>query len=229
MSMFIITRTTEYVAILADNLAHIEYALGNKAPLPAPKLTHVAPCIFATHAGSWQPAYEILSNFHEYILSSPRARTFDEIEKYLEREGNLCQKKYCKLWNKESFDLRVPIILTGPYRHPEDIKLKISSTILIFETANKFKPTRSSGGWFAIDNAVTSVLTELMALPVIKDLMYKTPLSMVQILRAIHSFVSHISVYVSTDCSVAIIGEEDEFTLFEGNMVTLPMQALKYG
>lgn len=229
MSMFIIARTTKYAVILADNLAHKEYAQGNKAPLPAPKLSHVAPCVFATHTGSWQPAYEILGNFHNFLLTSPRPRTFDEIAGYLEQEGNRCYQQYREKWKREMFDLRVPIILTGPYRHPEDVNQQITSTILIFETANKFKPTRSHGGWFAVDDDVSKVLSALMGLNVVNDLLHASPLSMVQVMRALHAFVAHISIYVSSTCSIVIIGEEDEHMLIEGHMVSFPMQALRFG
>lgn len=231
MSMFIITRTTQYVVILADNLAHKDFAVGNKAPLPAPKLTHVAPCVFATHAGTWQPAFEILSNFREFLLSSPNLRTFDEITAYLEKEGNKCFEKYCKLWKRDakSFDLKIPIILTGSYRHKEDIAQNICSTILIFETANSFKPTRSHGGWFAVDTEVSTILSNLMNITVIKNLMNASPLSMASVLKALHSFVSNISVYVSSNCNIVIIGEDDEHSLIEGHMISLPMKALIQG
>jgi hypothetical protein len=229
MSMFIIARNVEFAVLLADDLAHKEYAQGNKAPLPAPKLSHVAPCVFASHAGLWQPAYEILSNFHDFLLASPRPRVFDEIVGYLEQEGNRCYQQYCEKWKREMFDLRVPIVLTGPYRHPEDASQQLTSTVLIFETANKFKPAKSSGGWFAVDDDVSKILSALMGLKVVNDLLHAGPLSMVQVMKALHAFVAHMSIYASPTCSIVIIGEEDEHMLIEGHMVSFPMRALRFG
>lgn len=229
MSMFIIARTTECAVILADNLGHKDYGGGNKVQLPAPKLTHVAPCVFATHAGSWQPAYELLHNFHEFLLSSPYPRAFDELAVYLEEEGNRCYLDYCKKLEKNSFDLRVPLVLTGPYRHPDDVSQKISSTILVYETANKFKPTRSHGAWFAYDGKTSNMLTAILGLDIINDLIHSNPLAIAQTMKALHSFVAQLTIYVSSSCSVVIIGEEDEHTLIEGHMTSLPMRALKHG
>jgi|GEM_PF-1777004 len=229
MSTFLVYRRKEYAVILADLLAYRQYGGTNKTSLRAPKLTHVAPCVFAAHAGNWQPAYEVLSNFHEYLLASPATRTFDEIAQYLEQEGNRCFQKWCKIQQVGILDIRIPIILTGPYRHPDDVSNGVSSTCLIVETANKFKPARGFGAYWAYDDEVTKVALALLELPAIKHWLNTGPLSLVQALRAIHSFIAEICTFVSPDRSIVIIGDEDEHTIIEGPMVSLPMKALGFG
>jgi len=229
MSMYIISRTTAYAVMLADHLAYREFEQGNKAPLNAPKLTHIAPCVFAAHAGSWQAAFEIFSNFHDYLLASPQPRTFDDIAQYLEQESNRCYQKYCELWKRDKFDLRLPIVLTGPYRCADDFNQQISSTIIICETANKFKPTPVHGAWWAATDEATQIVTALIDLPATKYMQTTGPLSLAQVLKAIHAFIANLCIYISPDCSIVVIGDEDEYTVIEGQITSLPMRALRYG
>lgn len=229
MSSFLVYRKKEYAVVLADTLASRRSTGTNKSPLTAPKLTHVAPCVFAAHAGFWEPAYEILSNLHEYLLLSPSPRTFDEVIQYLEQESSRCFQKWCEAWKKDSLDLRIPIIFTGPYRHPEDIANELSSTCVIVETARKLKPARVLGAFWVYDTDVTQVACALLRLPAIDHLLNSGPLSSAQALSAVHSFVAEICVFVSVDCSIVIIGDEDEHTLVKGPMVSLPMKALRFG
>jgi hypothetical protein len=228
MSMFMIYRKKEYAVMLADSLAHKNLMGGSKVTLHAPKLAHVAPCVFATHAGNWQPAYEILSNLHDYLLGTPTPREYREITQYLEEEGTRCFQKWCEVWHVDTHDVRIPIILTGPYRAPEDIDNDISSTCVIIETARKFKAIKAFGPIWAYNDEVTQLAQALFNLPAISYLLNRGPLSLVQALRAIHSFITEICAYISTDRSIVIVGEEDEHHVIEGQVVSLPMRALGF-
>ena len=102
----------------------------------------------------------------------------EQIAQHLESDGNRCFRHWCEVWDKDTFDVRIPIILTGPYRHNDDIAKQISSTCLIIETANGFKPTHVPGAFWAYNGEVTGVALSLLGLPTISYLLNTGPLSL---------------------------------------------------
>ena len=62
MSTFLIHQESGYLVLLADSLGTKTHtATDTTYPLTAPKLVHVGAGVYATHAGTLQPAIEMLS------------------------------------------------------------------------------------------------------------------------------------------------------------------------
>ena len=149
MSSFIIYRKKEYAVILVDHLGHRKFPEGNVAPLIASKLTQVGSGVFAAHAGTWQPCYDILTRLHEFLICTPTLRSYDDIMAFLSDIGKERHEYYKSIYKSNSVDMRIPIVLTGHYRRPQDIENEVSSTCLVYETANNFTPTPAIMAFYA--------------------------------------------------------------------------------
>jgi hypothetical protein len=87
MSTFNIYQKLEYAVMLTDSLIHKPLDGGNIVPGFGPKLAHVAPGIYAAHAGFWQPAFAMLNRVHEYVNQAKEPPTHEQLVEQLVKIG----------------------------------------------------------------------------------------------------------------------------------------------
>jgi len=229
MSTFNIYQKLEYAVMLTDSLIHKPLDSGNIVPGFGPKLAHVAPGIYAAHAGFWQPAFAMLNRVHEYVAQAKEPPTHEQLVEQLTKIG---QKTIDEHRNKkgERLDVKVPLVVTGRYRHPEDVKISSATTLLLWETANDFTPRRTGVSiCWASSPEISEIATAVMRLKELDYLLNNSPLAVAQALEAVHALVAKLTTFVSMETNIVVIGQGEEHALLKGQMLRLPNAALNFG
>lgn len=233
MSAFLIHQEKRYAVLLADSLGTKDaVAGGGRLPLAAPKLVHVAPCIYAAHAGTWQPALEMLTRLRSTALAAGSTGQHDaaSLSRLMPEIGRQVYAEYQRSFQVESFDVRVALLLTGQLRHPDDVAAEISSTILLWDAASQFEPRRIPGClYFGGTPSLSDVAGTILNHPFVRDTMRQGPLACAQGLMAAHASLARLSTSISPEANVVVCGEGDEHTVLHGTLVALPNSALLKG
>jgi hypothetical protein len=232
VSAFLIQQDQQYAVLLADSLGTKESPGVGRIPVAAPKLVHVAPCAYAAHAGTWQPALEMLSRLRSLIISREGVAPANaaSLSVDMPKIGVEVHAEFQKLFRVESLDVRVALLLTGNLRHPDDAAEGRSSTVLLWEAASQFVPKRITGGLYFGGSPVLSDLAgTILNHPFVLDTMRQSPLACAQGLLAAHSALSRLSTSISPEANVVVCGEGEEHAVLHGTLVTLPNRALAKG
>lgn len=230
MSTFLLHQESSYVALLADSFGAKSHGAGVAAPsLPvvAPKLVHLATGVYAAHAGTFQPAIDMLSDLGERL---PEAITWEAMTSGMKEVGDRVYARYKEIFKSNSFDVRIAIIVTGDRRHPSDIERNIGSSILLWELARAFEPHRVTGHiYFGGSVVLTEFATDILAQPLLAGMLRQGPLAAAQALVATHAALSKLSSTISAEPNVVIIGDGDEHTVLHGALLTLAQARLVKG
>ena len=228
MSTFILHQELSFIALITDSLATKSHPSGGaKYPMIAPKLVHVAPCVYAAHAGTWQPALEMLSELRTQLLATDPARAITPL---LAPIGTAVYAKYAEIFGSSTFDVRIALVLTGEYRHPDDIAEGRSSTIMLWEAARRFEPFHTKNSLcFGGSKPLSELAATILAQPFVAEMLKQSPLSCVQALIATHAMLAKLSTNVSPDLNAVIIGVDNEHAVIHGSMIELPQIALLMG
>ena len=228
MSTFLIYQEPSYTTLLADSLG--QRAHGPSGPLytvGVPKLVHVAPGVYAAHAGTLQPAIDMLSAFSSTLET---AADWEQMTLQMQGIGERVYDTYRERFATNSFDVRLALVVTGSRRHPLDIKNEVSSSIVLWEVARGFIPERVSGHlYFAGSRPMTDMVTGFLGLPLVSGMLKQGPLAASHALVAAHAAVSKLSSTVSPDANVVVIGEDDEHTVLHGTLLELAQAELIKG
>ena len=230
MSTFLIHQEQTYAVLLADSLG-TKGMQGTPLPVAAPKLVLVAPCVYAVHAGTWQPALEMLSRLRELLLASaPEALSWQLLQEKLKGIGCAVYEHYQGVFGLESFDVRVALLLTGTLRHHEDQAAGRSSTLVVWEAARGFEPTRTVeylhfGGSKPLSDLATTILTQ----DFVRGMLKQSPLACAQALVATHAALAKLSTNISPEANVVVCGTGAEHTVIHGTLLELPQTALIRG
>jgi hypothetical protein len=228
MSLFLIHQENTYTVLLADSLGVKSHMLGGSAyPVTAPKLVHVAADVYASHAGTLQPAVDMLSELGKLL---ERAREWDAILEPLQSIGQKIHAAYKERFKAESLDVRIALVITGQLRHRDDISQGRSSSLIIWEAARNFLPQRVTGKiHFAGSSQMTELATSFTELPLVAGMLRQGPLAAAHALVATHAALSKLSSSISPDANVVVVGDDDEHTVLHGTLLELSQAALIKG
>ena len=228
MSAFLVHQELSYLVLLADSLGTKTHAAGGSPyPVTAPKLVHVAPGVYAAHAGTLQPAIDMLSELGETLTT---ATTWNAVTSQMRGIGEKVYARYQERFKTDSFDVRVVIILTGDRRHPSDIECDRSSSIVVWEVARKFEPHHATGHvYFGGSTPLSELATNFLAQPLLAGMLRQGPLAAAHALVATHAALSKLSSTISPDANVVIIGDDDEHTVLHGTLLELAQAVLMKG
>jgi hypothetical protein len=228
VSTFLIHQESSYLVLLADSLGTKSHPASTATyPVTAPKLVHVGPGVYAAHAGTLQPAVDMLSELGKVLN---RADSWQALTSQMTEIGVAVHDKYKDRFKSDSFDVRVAIVLTGPFRHPEDIARDQSSSILLWEVARGFVPHHVTGHLhFAGSVQLSEFATNFLAQPLVRGMLRGGPLSAAHALVAAHAALSKLSSSISPDANVVVIGEDEEHTVLHGTLLELGQAALIKG
>ena len=219
--------------LLADSLGTKESAAGSaRVPLAAPKLVHVAPCAYAAHAGTWQPALEMLTRLRHEIIGAQAPRPFSDrsVNEQLAAIGSAVYAEFQKRFALERFDVRVSLVLTGPLRCMADAEAGRSSSVVLWEASNGFEPKHVTGGlYFGGSPALSDLASTIIRHPFVRETMSQGPLACAQGLLAAHAALARLSTSISPDANLVVCGEGDEHTVLHGTLVALPNSAILNG
>lgn len=231
MSLFLIYSTTQATVLLADSLALKQPSKEQGVvPLVAPKLVHVAPHVFAAHAGTWQPAIAMLSDLRSRILRSKAPSSSRLSNSTLEKIGQTRHAEFERRFDRNTLDVRIALVLTGPLRHKTDREAGRAATIVLWESARNFAPEIVGDHlFFAADTTLSDFAYSCARHHALKTLLQSSPLTVAQALRSIHAAVTRISAQVSERCNVAIVSSRGEASVIEGTLLSLPCDSLLYG
>ncbi len=228
VSTFLVHQESSYIVLLADSLGTKSHGAGG-APytVTAPKLVHVAPGVYAAHAGTLQPAIDMLSEL-EKVLST--ATKWEAVTSRMRQIGESVYARYQERFKTDSFDVRVVLVLTGERRHPSDSENDRSSSIVLWEVARKFEPHHVTGDvYFAGSVPLSELITNFLKQPLLAGMLQQGPLAAAHALVAAHAALSKLSSTISPDANVVIIGEDDEHTVLHGTLLDLAQAALIKG
>ena len=225
MSAFLVYQELSYLVLLADSLGTKTHAAGGAPyPVTAPKLVHVAPGVYAAHAGTLQPAIDMLSELGDILTA---ATTWEAVTSQMRAIGEKVYARYQERFKSDSFDVRVVLVLTGERRHPSDIEHDRSSSIVVWEVARKFEPHHTTGHvYFAGSTQLSELATNFLAQPLLAGMLRQGPLAAAHALVATHAALSKLSSTISPDANVVIIGDDDEHTLLHGTLLELGQAVL---
>lgn len=228
MSTFLVHQESSYLVLLADSLGlKIHASGGSPYPVTAPKLVHVAPGVYAAHAGTLQPAVDMLSELGETLTT---ATTWESVTSSMQSIGEKVYARYQERFKTESFDVRVVIVLTGDRRHPADVGCDRASSIVIWEVARRFEPHHATGHvYFGGSDPLSDLATNFLAQPLLAGMLQQGPLAAAHALVATHAALSKLSSTISPDANVVIIGEDDEHTILHGTLLKLAQAVLMKG
>lgn len=201
-----------------------------KAPVTAPKVVHVAPCAYAVHAGTWQPALEMLTRLRVMILEGGWSPQWGECCVAMSAIGHDVYGHYRKVFGLDSFDVRVALVLTGDLRHADDRSAGRSSSIVLWEVARNFEPVHVVGHLhFGGDASLSKLATTVLGQDVLSNMASQGPLPCAQALLATHALLARLSTHIGTDANVVVCGSDTEHTVIHGTMVSLPQGAMLKG
>lgn len=228
MSLFLVHQETSHLVLLADSLGTKSHSAGGASyPVTAPKLVHVAPGVYAAHAGTLQPAIDMLAELGE-VLSD--ATTWERLTSRMKSIGDTVYTRYLERFKTESFDVRVVVVVTGDRRHPKDIQDDRSSSILVWEVARKFEPHYVRGHvYFAGSMPLSELATNFLAQPLVAGMLKQGPLAGAHALVAAHAALSKLSSTISPEANVVVIGDDDEHTVLHGTLLELSQALLIKG
>ncbi|MFN4895294.1 MAG: hypothetical protein ACK5GN_04275 [Pseudomonadota bacterium] len=228
MSIFLVHQERSYTAILADSLGQKAHTAGGSFyPVTAPKLVRVASGVYAAHAGTLQPAIDMLS-----LLASALASytSWQQLAPKMRSIGEEVYATYSRRFASNSFDVRLALIFTGDRRHPIDIEDDVSSSIVLWELARGFQPEHVRGSLnFAGSVPMTELANTFLALPLVKNMLSQGPLAASHALIAAHAAISKLSSSISADANLVVIGDEDEHTVLHGTLLELSQAELIKG
>ena len=228
VSTFLVHQESSYIVLLADSLGAKSHGAGG-APytVTAPKLVHVAPGVYAAHAGTLQPAIDMLSELEKVLAT---ATTWEAVTSRMRQIGESVYARYQERFKTDSFDVRVVLVLTGERRHPSDSGHDRSSSIVLWEVARKFEPHHVTGDvYFAGSVPLSELITNFLKQPLLAGMLQQGPLAAAHALVAAHAALSKLSSTISPDANVVIIGEDDEHTVLHGTLLDLAQAALIKG
>ena len=228
MSAFLIHQESTYSVILADSLGSKSHSAGG-APytVTAPKLVHVAPCVYAAHAGTLQPAIDMLSALGERLKE---ALSWEALTSSMEGIGVEVYERYRERFKSDTFDVRVALVITGERRHPDDVAADRSSSIVLWELARRFEPHRVTGHLlFAGSVPLSELATNFLSQPLLSGMLRQGPLAAAHALVATHAALSKLSSTISPDANVVVIGEDAEHTVLHGTLLELAQAVLIKG
>lgn len=214
--------------ILADSLGTKAHAASDTTyPVTAPKLVHVGSGVYAAHAGTLQPAIDMLSELGKVLQ---RSDSWEALTSQMTEIGLTVHAKYKDRFNSDTFDVRVAVVVTGKLRHPTDIAEERSSSIILWEVARGFVPHHVSGYLhFAGSVQLSEFTTNFLAQPLVLGMLRGGPLSAAHALVAAHAALSKLSSSISPDANVVVIGEDEEHTVLHGTLLELGQAALIKG
>jgi len=228
MSVFLIHQEAAYTVLLADSLGQKPHLGGGATyQVTAPKLVRVAPGIYAAHAGTLQPAIDMLSELSAVLDLSP---DWDSMTARMCAIGHNVRDRYREIFKTDSFDTRVALVITGARRHPSDISSDTSASLLIWELARDFEPQHVARDLhFAGSIPMTELATSFMALPLVAGMLKQGPLAAAHALIATHAALAKLSSTISPDANVVVIGDDDEHTVLHGTLLELGQAELIKG
>ncbi len=228
MSVFLIHQEPGYLVLLADSLGQKTHSSTESSySLTAPKLVHVAEGVYAAHAGTLQPAIDMLSELGTKLTDSDSWESFTG---HLKEIGERVYAKYQERFKSDSFDVRVALVVTGNRRHPKDIDDDYSSSIVLWEAARHFEPHYVRGHLhFAGSSHLSELSTNFLSHAVLTGMLKQGPLAAAHALVATHAALAKLSSSISPDANVVVIGEEDEHTVLHGTLLDLGQAALIKG
>jgi hypothetical protein len=228
MSIFLIHQEQAYTALLADSLGQKAHASGGPVyPVTAPKLVHVTSGVYAAHAGTLQPAVDMLSALAR-ILDT--ATSWQQLVPQMRAIGEGVYETYKQRFASNSFDVRVALVMTGARRHPLDIEGDVSSSILLWELARGFEPEHVRGRlYFAGSVPMTELASAFLALPLVKSMLSQGPLAASHALIAAHAALSKLSSTISSDANLVVVGEDDDHTVLHGTLLEMAQAELIKG
>lgn len=220
--------------MLADSLGTKgDSSSASKVPVAAPKLVHVAPCAYAAHAGTWQPALEMLSRLRPLLLAHAQqggVADWATLEAQMAEIGRQVYAEFQNTFRLASFDVRVALLLTGSLRRPEDISASSASTLIIWEAAGGFEARRVAGDiHFGGSPALSGLASTILQNEFVRDTMRQSPLACAQALMAAHAALSKLSTAISPEANILVCGDGEEHAVIQGTLLSLPNSALLRG
>ncbi len=232
MSLFLVHQTQARAILLADSLAVRTHSGGaGTFQTRASKLAYLPQGVFAAHAGTWQPAWAMLSDLEKFLRANARRKVSAKVfENKLTEIGKRRFAEFVKRFARSDFDVRIALVLTGALRDPSDIKDGYSSTISIWEKARDFVPFRSRGQiYFAGNQRLSGFATASLEHPVMREMLQASTLSAAQALIATHASLAKISSQVSEVANVVAVTGAKDYAVIQGSMHALPCAALLEG
>jgi len=228
VSIFLIHQELTYTALLADSLGQKAHTPGGPLyTVTAPKIVRVAPGVYAAHAGTLQPAIDMLSALAR-ILDG--ATSWQQVVPQLREIGQEVYETCRKRFASNSFDVRVALVFTGAKRHPLDIEHDRSSSLLLWELAQGFEPQHVTGHvHFAGSVPMTDLATAFLGLPLVAGMLKQGPLAASHALIAAHAALSKLSSTISSEANLVVIGEDDDHTVLHGTLLELAQAELIKG
>jgi hypothetical protein len=233
MSAFLIHQELSYVVFLADSLgAKTHSGSTSSYPVTAPKLVHVAPCVYAAHAGTLQPSIDMLSELSKELEHSSEIHTSPELRwatlsTRMKEIGESVHRRYQGIFGGASLDVRVALVMTGNHRHPDDIANDRSSSIILWEVARGFEPLHVTGHLHFLGSAPLSELaSSFLNQPLMLSMLRGGPLPAAQALVAAHAALCRLSSSISQEANVVIVGDDDEHTVLHGSLMSLAQAKL---
>jgi hypothetical protein len=233
MSAFLIHQELSYVVFLADSLgAKTHSGSTSSYPVTAPKLVHVAPYVYAAHAGTLQPAIDMLSELSKELALTSEDDTAPDIRwanlsSRMKGIGESVHSKYQGIFGSSSFDVRVALVMTGNHRHPDDLAKDRSSSIVLWEVARGFEPLHVTGHLHFLGSAPLSELaSSFLNQPLMLSMLRGGPLPAAQALVAAHAALCRLSSSISQEANVVIIGDDQEHTVLHGSLMSLAQAKL---
>jgi hypothetical protein len=229
MSLFLLHQIPEYTILLADSVARRRYtSRADSVSINLSKLVNLKFGTFASHAGTWQPAWAVLSDIAKVLAQEPKIRgSFDNLCAKCGELGTIRLAEYRKLFNDDNLDVRIVLVLTGEMRAPLDIDEGYSTTVLLMESAREMAPLRIRGALhFAANPQLTQLATDTLGHDAFQELRVSTPLAAGQALLATHAMLARLSDNISLDANLVLIGREGEFNMLTGEILNLPCEVL---
>ncbi len=228
MSIFLIHQEQNYTALLADSLGQKAHVAGGSVyPVTAPKLVRVASGVYAAHAGTLQPAIDMLSALAKLVDAGS---SWDFLTSKMKGIGEEVYETYSKRFGLNSFDVRLALVLTGACRHPRDIESDLSSSLLLWEVARGFEPHHVVGRLhFAGSVPMTDLAISFLELPLVAGMLKQGPLAASHALIAAHAALSKLSSTISPEANLVVIGDDDEHTVLHGTLLEMSQAELIKG
>jgi len=179
------------------------------------KLFWVAPDVYATGAGRANVYLAALNELAAFREKGYSALTPDEIGQFLgDRLRTLASAS-------EANDVRVCLLLAGPYVNEADRAENLCTSLYIAETASGFKAKRAPGAWYVPNAGVNGIVGRMINDEYMQTLIGCGATYMAQAMIGMHRFAASLLHVSSDDANVIAVGSEG-YTTISGRVTTLP-------
>jgi hypothetical protein len=240
MSAFYVYRQPKYVVIVTDNLG-VQMSQWGEAkgtslgfvPERVSKVHQLHPNVHVAATGVWTVTGACFDTFSRQLEGLNRGVLGEDlVDSLATMLDEVLTAWLVKLGQdpavrKHEVDISLCVLLTGDLAADRDRARGWNNSCFVIESSSDFRPRPVGGDAFRVYNkALTDLVMSVAELPEVRQVAAAGPFVAAQILEALHAFASRLSIWISEDCNIVVLGVGKP-TVLKGTVTVWPAAHLR--